>query len=91
MCRFAPIAIGAHLWYLKDGTRHPFFVCNYFKLVASVYILYSEKLDKFYTGSCLDFQFRYQEHLDKVYPESFTSNSDDWQLFLLVENLSTLI
>jgi putative endonuclease len=56
--------------------------------MASVYILYSEKLDRFYTGSCLDFQFRFQEHLDKVYTEGFTSNADDWKLFLLVENLS---
>jgi putative endonuclease len=56
--------------------------------MASVYILYSKKLDKFYTGSCLDFHFGLEQHLHKVYPGSFTSNSDDWQLFLLIENLS---
>ena len=39
-------------------------------------------------GSCLDFQFRFEDHLHKVYPRSFTSNSNDWQLFLLLENLS---
>ena len=55
--------------------------------MAAVYILYSEKLQRFYTGSCKDFQFRFQDHLDKVYPASFTSNSDNWQLFLLIENL----
>src|SRR5687768_10704190 len=57
-------------------------------LSAAVYILYSTKLDRFYTGSCFDFQFRFEDQLHKVYPRSFTSNSDDWQLFLLVENLS---
>ena len=56
--------------------------------LASVYILYSRKLDKFYTGSCLELQFRFEDHLNKVYDRSFTSNSDDWQLFLLIENLS---
>ena len=56
--------------------------------MAAVYILHSKKLGRFYTGSCLDFQFRFEDHLRKVYPKSFTSNSDDWQLFLLLENLS---
>lgn len=56
--------------------------------MAVVYILYSEKRDRFYTGSCKDFQRRFHDHLNGVYPESFTSNSDDWQLALLIENLS---
>jgi len=56
--------------------------------MASVYILYSQKLDRFYTGSCQEFQFRFEDHLEKVYPSSFTTNSDDWQLFLLIEDLS---
>ena len=56
--------------------------------MATVYILYSQNLDRFYTGSCKDFLFRFQDHLDKVYPGSFTSNTDDWQLFLLIENLN---
>jgi putative endonuclease len=34
-----------------------------------------------------DFQFRFEEQLAKVYSE-FTSNSDDWQLFLLIDGLS---
>jgi len=56
--------------------------------LAAVYILYSKKLDRFYIGSCLDFQSRFEDHLHKVYPRIFTSNSNDWQLFLLLENLS---
>jgi putative endonuclease len=56
--------------------------------MASVYILFSNKLDRFYIGSCKEFQFRFEQHLDKVYPGSFTGNADDWQLFLLIEDLS---
>jgi putative endonuclease len=56
--------------------------------MASFYVLHSSTLDRFYTGSCKDFRFRLEEHIGKVYPRSFTSNSDDWKLFLLVEDLS---
>ena len=56
--------------------------------MASVYILYSSKLVRFYTGSCKEFQFRLDDHLNKVYPASFTTNADDWQLFLLIGDLS---
>lgn len=56
--------------------------------MASVYILHSKKLNRFYKGSCLDFQFRFEDHLNKVYTGSITSNSEGWQLFLLKENLS---
>src|SRR5690606_33664696 len=57
-------------------------------VMASVYILYSSKLDRYYTGSCKDFQFRYDQHLEKVYPSNFTTKASDWQLFLLIEDLS---
>lgn len=56
--------------------------------MASVYILYSNKLDRFYTGSSKEFQFRFEEHLNKVHADSFTTMANDWQLFLLIENLS---
>ena len=84
-CRFVPIAIGTGLRYLKDE-KCILFRQQLLLLLAAVYILCSEKLDRFYTGSCLDFQFRFEEHLHKVYPGSFTSNSDDWRLFFLLEN-----
>ena len=56
--------------------------------MATVYILCSENLDRFYTGSCVEFHPRFEDHLYKIYPESFTSKSEDWKLFLLIENLS---
>jgi putative endonuclease len=56
--------------------------------MASVYVLYSARLDKFYTGSCKEFQFRIEDHLNKVYKRSFTTNAEDWQLCLIIEGLS---
>jgi len=73
---------------LKKGWKPILFLLAVFLLMAAIYILYSKRLDRFYTGSCVDFQFRFEDHLDKVYPGGFTANSGDWQLFLLVENLS---
>lgn len=72
------------------GWRKPsFFRCAIINdAVAAVYILYSEKLSRFYTGSCKEILFRLQDHLDKVYTGSFTANSDDWQLFVLIDDLT---
>ena len=67
----------------KKGSRAIFF-----NVMASVYVLYSNKLDRFYIGSCKEFQFRFEQHLSKVYTGGFTSRADDWQLFLLMEDLS---
>jgi putative endonuclease len=58
--------------------------------MAVVYILYSEKFDKFYTGSCLDFEDRLLQHLNKFYRKSFTTLANDWTTFLVIENLSYL-
>ena len=55
--------------------------------MASVYIIYSKKLDRFYTGSCNDSSFRMIQHLEKIFADSFTAKTDDWELFLLIYNL----
>jgi putative endonuclease len=55
--------------------------------MASVYILYSSKLDRFYTGSCKDFSYRIDQHLSKEYFKSFTAKTDDWVLFWYEDNL----
>ena len=46
----------------------------------SVYILYSEKLDRFYTGSTSDFDVRMEFH-DNPEARKFTSKANDWILF----------
>ena len=55
--------------------------------MASVYILFSKKLDRFYTGSCNDLSYRIEQHLNKDFIRSFTAKTDDWELFFYVDNL----
>jgi putative endonuclease len=55
--------------------------------VATAYILYSPDLTIYYIGSCLDFETRLKDHRDGKFANSFTRRSDDWQPFLLFENL----
>jgi putative endonuclease len=55
--------------------------------MASVYILFSENLNKYYIGSCLDLDERLILHKNNTFKNSFTSNSDDWFLFLSLNDL----
>lgn len=55
--------------------------------MASVYILYSKKLAKFYTGSCKDLSYRKEQHIKKEMINSFTSKADDWELFFFKDEL----
>jgi putative endonuclease len=55
--------------------------------MAAVYILYSNRINRFYIGSCLNLDERLEEHKNKVFPTSYTSITDDWELFLSFENL----
>ena len=56
--------------------------------VASVYILYSKSLDRFYTGSCNDISYRTDQHLNKEHIKSFTARADDWILFWHYDDLN---
>lgn len=55
--------------------------------MAGVYILYSEKLNKYYIGSCIDISQRVSEHLNGKYSDSFTVKVNDWTLFYSLNNL----
>jgi putative endonuclease len=55
--------------------------------MASVYILHSKKLDKYYTGSCMDLSYRIEQHLNKIFKGSFTAIADDWDLYFFIDNL----
>ena len=55
--------------------------------MATTYILYSKKIDSYYTGSCLDLKSRLQEHINNKYEKSFTKKADDWIVFLKINNL----
>ena len=55
--------------------------------MATVYILYSNNLNRYYIGSCHDFEKRLQEHISKKYKDSFTTRTDDWKVFFLINDL----
>ena len=76
----APIAIGA-------STSHPF-TLEVAHHLASVYILYSAVLDKFYIGSCKEFPNRFDQHLSHYFPGAFTSKTQDWSVYMLIDDLS---
>ena len=51
-------------------------------MMASVYILYSPQLNKYYTGSCKTLQERLDLHHSKTYANSYTFKADDWNYFM---------
>ncbi|MFV0605770.1 MAG: GIY-YIG nuclease family protein [Niabella sp.] len=55
--------------------------------MAVVYVLYSLKANKYYIGSCLNLVERISAHKNKLYPDSFTSKFDDWELFYEIGEL----
>jgi len=56
-------------------------------IMAAVYILYSNSLDVYYIGSCHDLKSRLSQHRNKEFQSSYTSKTDDWELFLSIEDL----
>jgi len=55
--------------------------------MASVYILFSNKLNNFYIGSCKDLSYRIDQHLNKEFAGSFTARAEDWILYLSIDEL----
>ncbi len=55
--------------------------------MAVFYILYSNQVDKFYIGSCLDFESRFKQHLTQEFEKAFTKRADDWKCILNIKNL----
>ncbi len=55
--------------------------------MAAVYILYSEKVNKYYVGSCRDISERISEHLSGKYIDRFTAKVKDWILYYSLNNL----
>ena len=56
--------------------------------MAIVYILFSNKLNQFYIGSCKDLSERITEHVKKIFTKCFTSKTDDWVLYLSITDLN---
>jgi putative endonuclease len=55
--------------------------------LAVVYILYSKEIDKYYVGSFLSLQKRFEEHQRKLFKDCFTTKSDDWIIYFSIDNL----
>ena len=54
--------------------------------MSTVYILYSKKADRFYTGfTTVTLELRYDRHLNHFYKNKFTSRYDDWEVFFVIE------
>lgn len=49
-----------------------------------VYILYSEKLNRYYIGETVDLENRINEHNTGLYGNSFTSKTGDWEIFISI-------
>ena len=56
--------------------------------MATVYILYSKSIDRFYIGSTIDVILRLKQHNDPEFKLSFTQRAPDWVLFYTIENLA---
>ena len=55
--------------------------------MATVYILYSKTINKYYIGSCVNLEERLEDHKNKKYTDSYTSFVDDWILFYVINDL----
>lgn len=54
-----------------------------------VYILYSQKLDRHYVGTTDNLDRRLTEHNSDFYQDSFTSKGIPWELFFVLERLTS--
>lgn len=55
--------------------------------MATVYVLYSAEIDRFYIGSCMDFKQRIAQHKNKTFEKSFTAQANDWEVFIQFHEL----
>ncbi len=55
--------------------------------MATVYILHSKSAGEFYTGSSKDAEQRYDYHVLKEFPGTYTAKYDDWEPFFQIDNL----
>ena len=59
-----------------------------FHYMASVYILYSGKANRYYVGASENLEKRLDYHLTGIFKNSYTTKYDDWEIFFEIPNLS---
>jgi putative endonuclease len=57
---------------------------GFFNMSYFVYILHSQKLNRFYVGTTTEVDRRLAEHNNAQYPDSFTVRGIPWVLFLSI-------
>jgi putative endonuclease len=55
--------------------------------MASVYVLYSNTLNRYYIGSCKDLSYRIDQHINKDFTNAFTAKVQDWTLYFYIDEL----
>ncbi len=55
--------------------------------MASVYVLYSNTLNRYYIGSCKDLSYRIDQHINKDFTNAFTAKVQDWTLYFCIDEL----
>ena len=50
-----------------------------------VYILWSEKLQRFYTGTTDNIPVRLEQHNNASYPDSFSAKGIPWKIYYVIE------
>ncbi len=53
--------------------------------MSSIYVIFSEKLGKYYIGETVDVNLRLIQHNTGYFDKSFTSVANDWSLFIVFE------
>lgn len=50
-----------------------------------VYILHSQKLNRFYIGYSSNFEQRFELHINDTQSRKFTYNANDWSVYLKID------
>ena len=58
-------------------------------MIFYVYILFSEKLNRFYVGTTDDPDRRWFEHNSGTFDDAFTRKGIPWTLFLIIDGLES--
>lgn len=55
--------------------------------MATFYVIYSNSIDTFYAGSCLDFEAQLEGHQKNHFKKGYTSEATDWNHFFLIKDI----
>ena len=56
--------------------------------MATLYVLYSKSINRYYVGSCLDLDTRLNDHLTGKHNFAFTKKATDWIVYFQIDQLN---